>query len=94
MENRVIVTFDSDLSALFALSRAKRPSVIFIRIKGLRATQQVEVLIHLLDSYRAFLESGAILSVQAHRVRIKRLPITSSDFRCNSTYHTPLRSQH
>ncbi len=74
-QDRVVVTFDSDFSALLAISSAAKPSVIHIRIEGINAQSQSALLQQLANAYVEELHLGAILSVQPHAVRRKNLPI-------------------
>lgn len=77
LEGRVVVTLDSDFHALLALSNASAPSVIRIRIEGLRAEPLIKLIHPVLRDWRDELEKGAMLTVQPGRVRIHHLPILS-----------------
>lgn len=77
-QNRVVVTLDSDFHALLALSRLGQPSVVRIRIEGLRAEATATLLRAVLARCSEELASGAAVSVEKDRVRIRRLPIGSS----------------
>ena len=77
-EQRVVVTLDADFHALLALSGASSPSVIRLRIEGLRAAAVAQLLAELLDDWSAELEAGVLLTVQPGRVRLRRLPLSSS----------------
>ncbi|MBK7217088.1 MAG: DUF5615 family PIN-like protein [Candidatus Promineofilum sp.] len=74
-QGRVVVTLDADFHALLALSGADKPSVVRIRIEGLRAEALVVLLQVLLSERSSELDSGALMSVQQKRVRIRYLPI-------------------
>lgn len=74
-QGRVVVTLDADFHALLALSGADKPSVVRIRIEGLRAEPLAALLQALLAERSAELERGALLTVQSKRVRIRYLPI-------------------
>ena len=74
-QERVVVTLDADFHALLALSGADKPSVVRIRIEGLRAEPLAALLLALLAERSAELERGALLTVQSKRVRIRYLPI-------------------
>jgi len=76
-EERIVVTLDADFHALLALSYAPSPSVIRIRIEGLRANVLVKLLQILLADWDEEIEMGSVLTVQAGRVRVRRLPILS-----------------
>lgn len=75
-ENRIIVTLDADFHALLALAEATTPSVIRIRIEGLRGLAFVDLMQRILKSWAEILEQGAVLSVQRDRVRVRLLPLT------------------
>ena len=74
-ENRIVVTLDADFHALLALSGASNPSVIRIRVEGLRAEEFSLLLQNVIKRCRNDLETGAMVSVQENRVRIRNLPI-------------------
>lgn len=75
-ENRVVVTLDADFHALLALTGASSPSVIRIRIEGLRASAFAELLRELLGDWNSELDAGVLLTVQPGRVRLRRLPLS------------------
>jgi len=72
---QVVVTSDADFHALMALSGETSPSVIRIRIEGLRAEAYTRLLKEILQSCEKDLETGALVSVQPGRMRVKRLPL-------------------
>jgi len=74
-----VVTLDADFHTLLALSKAVGPSVIRIRIEGLRAEKLALLLRSVLDRCKDELERGAMVSVVSfaeNGVRIKRLPVS------------------
>ncbi len=74
-EKRVIITLDADFHQLLALSQARTPSVIRLRIEGLRAdafAKMVESVIHQCEDD---LKSGAVISVTDFKIRVRHLPI-------------------
>jgi predicted nuclease of predicted toxin-antitoxin system len=71
-----VVTLDADFHALLARSGAARPSVIRIRIEGLKAVGLAKLLSQVLAVAAADLVFGAAVSVTPpNLVRIRRLPI-------------------
>jgi predicted nuclease of predicted toxin-antitoxin system len=74
-DERVVVTLDADFHALLALSGATSPSVIRIRIEGLRAQATAELLQTVLSQSDEDLEQGAVVTVQESRIRVRRLPL-------------------
>ena len=74
-EERIVVTLDADFHALLALSGADKPSVVRIRIEGLRAEPLATLLQALLEERGSELKKGALMTVQPKRVRIRFLPI-------------------
>jgi predicted nuclease of predicted toxin-antitoxin system len=73
--DEVIVTLDSDFHALLALSGAARPSVIRLRVEGLRGEQLAALLVRILERCGKELESGALVTVTESNVRLRRLPL-------------------
>lgn len=78
-EGRVIVSGDTDFSALLALSHETSPSVILFRQRfARRATQQAGGLLSNLDEIAADLEAGAIVVFTDSSIRVRRLPLIRS----------------
>src|SRR5581483_9438180 len=63
VEDRIIITMDADFHALLAQSQAVKPSVIRIRIEGLRADGFVEILRKVLAQCDEDLKAGSLISV-------------------------------
>ncbi|MGB2593168.1 MAG: DUF5615 family PIN-like protein [Candidatus Acidiferrum sp.] len=74
-ENLIVVTLDADFHALLALSVAASPSVIRIRIEGLRGEQIANMLVDVLSLCEKDLAIGAVVSVTENGARIRRLPL-------------------
>jgi len=74
-DNRIVVTLDADFHALLALSEATSPSVIRIRIEGLRASDVANLLRQVLRQWNEPVESGAVLTIQRDKIRMRRLPL-------------------
>lgn len=77
-DNRAIVTLDADFHALLALSGTAEPSVIRIRIEGLKAEAVADLLQTVLNPCAEELQRGAMVTVQEGRLRIRHLPLTSA----------------
>jgi len=75
LQGAVIVTLDADFHALLALSGMTGPSVIRVRIEGLRAEGLAALLVQVLEVCKADLMKGALVSVTESGVRIKHLPL-------------------
>ena len=73
-EGRIIVTLDADFHAHLARSSARKPSVVRIRIEGLRAMEFAELLQQVLERCGDDWKDGAMVSVQKNRIRVRRLP--------------------
>jgi len=71
----VVVTLDGDFHALLAHQSATGPSVIRIRIEGLKGPALSKLLLELLPQCGELLEHGAVVSLTHRRMSIRRLPI-------------------
>lgn len=76
-QDRIVVTLDSDFHALLALSGAVKPSVIRIRVEGLRGEAAAKLIRLALEQCQDDLTGGCVVSVESNRVRVRRLPVRS-----------------
>lgn len=72
----IVVTLDADFHSLLAVHGWPAPSVIRIRREGLSAPAVCDLVEHLVRDHAAALASGVALSVRAHLVGIRKLPLT------------------
>ncbi|MBX3388399.1 MAG: DUF5615 family PIN-like protein [Phycisphaeraceae bacterium] len=74
-QSRVVVTLDGDFHAIMATSGETAPSVIRIRIEGLRS-QAIALLIHdIATRFEKELLSGALVTADLRTIRARSLPI-------------------
>ncbi|MFA6472096.1 MAG: DUF5615 family PIN-like protein [Candidatus Latescibacterota bacterium] len=74
-EGRIVVTLDADFHTLLALSGTTSPSVIRIRMEGLRGKEAAGLIRAVLMQCGDDLNHGALVTVQPQRTRIRRLPL-------------------
>lgn len=74
-EGRIVATLDADFHTLLALAGASGPSVIRIRIEGLRGPQVATLISEILSQCGEDLRAGALVSVEPGRIRSHRLPV-------------------
>jgi predicted nuclease of predicted toxin-antitoxin system len=75
-QNRVVVTLDADFHAQLALTQACEPSVIRVRVEGLRGESFSALLQNVLRQCGDDLKAGALISVNDCQIRIRRLPVS------------------
>jgi predicted nuclease of predicted toxin-antitoxin system len=71
----VVVTLDADFHQLLAISRATMPSVVRIRIEGLKGEQLANHLAQVINIASVELDAGALVSVTETRIRVRSLPL-------------------
>jgi predicted nuclease of predicted toxin-antitoxin system len=76
-QGRVVVTLDADFHTLLALTTANSPSVVRIRIEGLRGEQLTELLRVVIAQCSTELNAGAVVVVQVDRIRVRYLPLSA-----------------
>jgi predicted nuclease of predicted toxin-antitoxin system len=74
-ERRTIVTFDSDFAKILAMTRAKEPSVIHIRIQGLTQPRAAATIRQVVAAVAKDIEAGCIAVVTEAGIRVRRLPL-------------------
>ncbi|MBI2825654.1 MAG: DUF5615 family PIN-like protein [Planctomycetia bacterium] len=74
-QQATVITLDADFHHLLAASRATSPSVVRVRIEGLKGDQLAAILIQVLATASAELTAGAVVSVTQKRIRVRSLPI-------------------
>src|SRR5262249_8922071 len=74
-EGFVVATLDAAFHALLAVSEAISPTVVRIRIEGLRAEGLADLLKNVLEICADDLKRGAMVSVTEGAVRMRRLPL-------------------
>jgi predicted nuclease of predicted toxin-antitoxin system len=75
----VVATLDADFHASLALNGVTAPSVIRIRIEGLKSKAAAEVLKAVVARCARDLEEGAAVTVQERKIRVRRLPLIPSE---------------
>jgi predicted nuclease of predicted toxin-antitoxin system len=69
------VTLDHDFHTHLALSLAGSPSVVFVRVEGLSAPRQAELINAVWDVCGEAIIEGAAVSTDGVAVRVHRLPL-------------------
>ena len=69
------VTLDHDFHAHLALALSNSPSVVFVRIEGLSAARQAELIKTVWEACGDALASGAAVSTDGVTVRLHKLPL-------------------
>ena len=75
VENRILITLDADFHTILALSEVKTPSVIRIRIEGLKGPEMASLIQSVLEKCREHIKKGASITVQKNYFRVRLLPI-------------------
>ena len=79
-EGRVLLTADADFGALLALGSLASPSVLLLRSADhMRPPEQAELIVLNLPPIADDLERGAIASLTRDRLRVRELPIPTSN---------------
>jgi predicted nuclease of predicted toxin-antitoxin system len=74
-EGAAVATLDSDFHQILAMTAARVPSVIRVRIEGLNSAQLAILLLAVLQRASTEMAAGAMVSVGRHSLRIRKLPI-------------------
>lgn len=70
----IIVTQDLDFTRIIALSRFEKPSLVQIRIPNVHPADIGDLVINALKTHSEALETGAILTIELSKTRVRALP--------------------
>ncbi len=71
----IAVTLDADFHAILAVTRARSPSVVRIRVQGLSAAPVADIVSRAISQFARELESGRLVTIKANKMTCHRLPI-------------------
>jgi predicted nuclease of predicted toxin-antitoxin system len=74
-DERVCVTLDHDFHAHLAIANQGRPSVILLRVQGLDAQRQADLIRLVCAWCKDALREGAAVSADRKTIRVRRLPL-------------------
>ena len=77
-EERVIITLDSDFHTILAVTNASSPSVIRIRLEGLRGPDFALLIRRIWPKVEPQLKKGAMVTVSESAIRIRNIPVSDS----------------
>jgi predicted nuclease of predicted toxin-antitoxin system len=75
-DRRVIITLDSDFHAFLAVTNANSPSVVRIRIEGLKGPDVAMLIRQIWPKIKIFVWQGAMVTVTEKSIRIHELPVS------------------
>jgi predicted nuclease of predicted toxin-antitoxin system len=64
-DERIIVTLDADYHAAIALTSVPSPSVIWIRVVNLQASEYMDTIIPILNEYKEMLVNGVLITIRS-----------------------------
>jgi predicted nuclease of predicted toxin-antitoxin system len=73
LHERVVVTLDSDFHALLMVNKLNSPSVVRLRLEGLKGEELAGILENIWKEVSDDLAQGAMVTVDRNTIRIHRL---------------------
>ncbi len=79
INKRTVITLDADFHAFLAVTNASSPSVIRVRIEGLKAADMVKLIHDVWPMIEKPIHQGAMVTITEGSVRIHELPVLKQD---------------
>lgn len=79
IEDRIIISADTDFGTLLAFRKSSKPSFILFRQTDKHPSAQLKLLLSKIASLEKDLLSGAVVVFEDKRIRIRQLPISRTD---------------
>lgn len=76
LNKRIIITLDSDFHSYLAVSNAHAPSVIRVRIEGLKAREMAGLIDNVWTEIERAVKYGAMVTITEKSIRIHALPVS------------------
>ena len=76
-EEHVVITLDSDFHAMLAVSNASSPSVIRIRMEGIKGPDLAALIKRIWPTIESQVTKGAMVTVTESGFRIRNIPLFS-----------------
>jgi|KBSMisStandDraft_5_1062788.scaffolds.fasta_scaffold01824_6 predicted nuclease of predicted toxin-antitoxin system len=73
--DQVVITYDLDFAAILAATHGHKPSVVQLRTDNLDTRVVGEKLVSALKELQHELESGALVTIDPRRTRVRLLPL-------------------
>lgn len=77
VQGRICCTLDADFHRLLAAAGASAPSVVRVRVEGLKSAEMARLIQRVLDEAGSALAHGAAVTVTARAIRVRSLPLRS-----------------
>ncbi len=79
IEERMIITLDSDFHTILATENASSPSVIRVRQEGLNGPEFAKLFINIFPKIHDALINGAMVTVTENSIRIRKIPLLDNN---------------
>ena len=74
-ESLTVITLDSDFHTILASLGNNKPSVVRLRIEGLKAKELAGIIKNVIESVKDEILNGAAISVNKKGIRVRSLPL-------------------